>query len=153
LKKNGLTISSLVLESMSVENWRKMNSIASLMSAAQVNDLTRRTIDTSLRRFKRNSVLRFGFEVYNAKLDGGKKPNLSTQIRLFRDGQLVLEGAQVPLELFQQKDYERTAGLGAVDLGSQTPSGDYILQIVVIDNLAKEKRKIATQFVQFELVE
>ena len=153
LKKNALTVSSLVLESVSIENWRKMNSIASLMSAAQVNDLTRRTIDTSLRRFKRNSVLRFGFEVYNAKLDGGKKPNLSTQIRLFRDGQLVLEGAQVPLELFQQKDYERTAGLGAVDLGSQTPSGDYILQIVVIDNLAKEKRKIATQFVQFELVE
>jgi hypothetical protein len=130
-----------------------MNSAMALLNAAQVNDLTRRTIDTSLRRFKRNSVLRFGFEVYNAKLNEQRKPNLSTQIRLFRDGQLVLEGEKIPLELFDQKDYERTAGLGAVDLGSQTPSGDYILQIVVIDNLAKEKRKLATQFVQFEIVE
>ena len=157
LKKNALTVSSLVLESMSVEDWRKIsgNSPNSLLNAqiSPVNDLTRRTIDTSLRKFKRNSVLRFGFEVYNAKLDGRKKPDLSTQIRLFRDGQLVLEGEKLPLELFEQKDYERIAGLGAVDLGSQTPSGDYILQIVVTDNIAKEKRKLATQFVQFEIIE
>jgi hypothetical protein len=77
----------------------------------------------------------------------------SKQIRLFRDGQLVLEGENIPLELLEQKDFERTAGIGAVDLGSQTPSGEYILQIVVTDNLAKEKRKIATQFVQFEIIE
>ena len=30
-------------------------------------------------------------------------------------------------------------------------TGDYILQIIITDNLAKEKRKITTQFVQFEL--
>jgi VWFA-related protein len=157
LKKNALTVSSLVLESMSIENWRKIsdNSQKSPWNsqAPDSRTLTNRMIDTSLRKFKRNSVLRYGFEVYNAKLDDRKKPNLATQIRLFRDGQLVLEGEKIPLELLEQKDFERTAGIGAVDLGSQTPSGDYILQIVVIDNLAKEKRKIATQFVQFEIIE
>jgi hypothetical protein len=31
--------------------------------------------------------------------------------------------------------------------------GDYILQVIVTDNLAKEKQKIASQFVQFEVVQ
>ena len=31
--------------------------------------------------------------------------------------------------------------------------GEYILQVVVTDNLAKERRKIATQLVQFEVVQ
>jgi len=157
LKKNALTVSSLVLESTSIENWRKLSAAALKPQwngqLPDVTNLTNRLIDTSLRKFKRNSVLRYGFEVYNAKLDTQRKPSLATQIRLFRDGQLVLEGEKIPLELFDQKDFERTAGIGAVDLGSQTPSGDYILQIVVIDNLAKEKRKLATQFVQFEIIE
>jgi VWFA-related protein len=157
LKKNGLTVSSLVLESMSVENWRKILNYSQKFQwnnkAPDMPNLTNRLIDTSLRKFKRNSVLRYGFEVYNAKLDSSNKPHLATQVRLFRDGQLVLDGEQVPLELLEQKDFEITSGIGVVDLGSQTPSGDYILQIVVIDNLAKEKRKIATQFVQFEIIE
>ncbi len=157
LKKSALTVSSLVLENMSVEKWRKISAGSQKTTwtnqAPDAATLTNRMIDTSLRKFKRNSVLRYGFEVYNAKLSDRNKPNLTTQLRLFRDGQLVLEGEKIPLELFEQKDYERTWGLGAVDLGSQTPSGDYILQIVVIDNLAKEKRKIATQFVQFEIIE
>jgi len=31
-------------------------------------------------------------------------------------------------------------------------SGDYILQLIVVDNTAKEKNKVATQSVQFEIV-
>jgi hypothetical protein len=32
-------------------------------------------------------------------------------------------------------------------------SGDYVLQIVIIDKLAKAKRRLADQWVQFELTD
>ncbi|HEY0458020.1 MAG TPA: VWA domain-containing protein [Pyrinomonadaceae bacterium] len=156
LKKDVLTVSGLVLENVSAEKWRKMSEEPEKAKNNQntgLASLTNRMIDTSLRKFKQGSILRYGFEVYNAKTGGGNKPNLTTQLRLFRDGQLVYEGTQLPLDLSAQTDLQRIWGIGALDLGSQTPSGDYILQIVVIDNLAKEKRRLATQFVQFEITE
>ncbi len=109
--------------------------------------------DTSLRRFKRNSVLRYGFEIYNAKLDAAKKANLTAKIRVFRDGQLVLDGKQAPIEFSGQTDAERVKSSGAIYLANAMQTGDYILQIIVTDNLAKEKRRISTQFVQFEIIE
>lgn len=157
LKKTKLTVSSLVLESTSMENWRKISTSGeprrAINQAPDLKTLNRRLTDTSLRKFSRNSVLRFGYEVYNAKLDQNRRPRLSTQIRLFRDGVLVLEGVKAPLELLDQQDFERTSGLGAIDLGSQTPSGDYILQIVITDDLVKSNKNLATQFVQFEIVD
>jgi hypothetical protein len=110
-------------------------------------------IDTSLRRFKRGSILRYGFEVYNAKLDAAKKPNLTAQIRVFREGKLMLEGKQNAVEFLGQTDMQRIKSAGAINLASKMPAGDYILQIIITDNLAKEKRKISTRFVQFEITE
>ncbi len=107
---------------------------------------------TSLRRFKRGTILRYGSEVYNAKLAAGQ-PNLTVQIRMFRDGKLVFDGKQVPLELLGQTDLQRIKTVGALNLGTEMQPGDYVLQIVATDNLAKQKQKTATQFVQFEIVE
>ncbi len=39
--------------------------------------------DTSLRRFKRGTILRYGFEIYNAKLEAAQKPNLIFAIENF----------------------------------------------------------------------
>ena len=107
--------------------------------------------DTALRRFKRNTILRYGFEVYNAKLDESQKLKLTTQIRIFRDGKLIYEGRNAPFELLEQTDLQRIKSVGALSLGSEMQAGDYVLQIVITDNLAKEKRRIATQFVEFEV--
>ena len=41
----------------------------------------------------------------------------------------------------------------SISLGTANEPGDYVLEIVITDNLAKEKQKTATQFVQFEVVE
>jgi len=97
--------------------------------------------------------LRYGFEIYNAKLDGAKAPNLTAKIRIFRDGQLMLDGKQAPIEFAGQTDLERIKSAGAINLSKTMQPGDYILQIIITDNLAKEKRKISTQFVQFEITE
>ncbi len=78
--------------------------------------------------------------------------NLTTQIRVFRDGKLIFEGKNAPFELLDQTDLQRAKSAGALSLGKEMATGDYVLQVTVTDNLAKEKRRTGTQFVQFEIV-
>ncbi|MGE3468287.1 MAG: VWA domain-containing protein, partial [Pyrinomonadaceae bacterium] len=68
LKKKRLITSSIVLESVTAAEWDRA---ASSPSAAIASDpLT----DTALRRVRLGTVLRYGFEVYNAKLDKARQP-------------------------------------------------------------------------------
>jgi VWFA-related protein len=140
LKKERLTLSSIVLENKTIENFNKQGS-----SVDDTNAMT----DTSLRVFKPGTVLRYGYEVYNAVRQGS--PQLFSKIRVFRDGKLVLDGKEIPVDLAGQTDLERIKVAGAITLGSAMEPGDYILQTIVIDKLAKTKRSVAAQFVQFEL--
>jgi VWFA-related protein len=150
LKKNRLTISGIVLENLTREQWQVLNSENSqTLPIEKSNPMS----DTSLRRFKRGTILRYGFEIYNAKPDLSKKPNLTTQIRVFRGGKMILEGKQTPLELNGQTDFQHIKFVSAITLPNQIETGDYILQVIAFDNLVKEKRKIASQVVQFEVLE
>ncbi len=149
LKKSGHVVSSLALDAYSRTQWEKLIAASSPGEDVASNSLG----DTSLRRFKADSVLRYGFEVYGAKLDASRKPNLTTRIRIIRDGQMVLDGKNIPFELLGQTDLERLKTVGVVAFGKGTPPGEYILQVIVLDNLAKPKQQIATQYVQFEIVE
>lgn len=146
LKKKRLSLSSLVLENVSADKFNQPGSKTSL-AAGETSAMN----DTSLRVFKAGSVLRYGYEVYNASRDSGRTPQLTARVRVFRDGRLLLDGVETPIDLAGQTDPERIKAVGALSLGNQMPPGDYILQIVVSDKLAKEKRNLATQFVQFEL--
>ena len=110
-------------------------------------------MDTSLRRFKRGTILRYNTEIYNAKVDQANKPNLQTQIRMFRDGKLILDGKPKPFLPEGQNNPSKFNFAGAIGLGNEMKVGDYVLQIVVIDNLAKGKQKIASNWVQFELTD
>ena len=156
LKKDHLTLSGIVLENLNEVQWQAFLS-GSPETAGKQTDApiaaTNPMTDTSLRRFKRGTVLRYGFEVYNAKLDAAKKPNLTSQIRVFYGGQMIFEGKTLPVEIAGQTDLERIKATGAVSLATGMKSGDYILQIIITDILAKEKRKISTQFVQFEIAD
>ncbi len=156
LKKNRLTVSGIVLENLTPEQWQKSQT-GTASSAAATENAAVAAADplnaTSLRRFKRGTILRYGSEVYNARLDAAQKPNLTVQTRMFRDGKLVFDGKQASLELLGQTDLQRIKTVGALNLGTEMLPGDYVLQTVVTDNLAKEKQKIATQFVQFEIIQ
>jgi VWFA-related protein len=156
LKKNRLTVSGLVLENLTEEQWEKsfVNPQGTPnKSAVKVENTNDPLAATSLRRFKPGTILRYGYEIYNAKVVAGQQPNLTTQIRMFRDGKMILEGKQIPLDLSGQSDLQRIKATGAINLGSGILPGDYVLQIVVTDALAKAKSKIATQFVQFEIIQ
>jgi hypothetical protein len=75
-------------------------------------------------------------------MDADKKPQLVVQTRLFRDGQQVYAGSQ--------QDPKELLGVGRVQFG-QAPPGDYVLQVIVTDKLAKEKYRIAAQSIDFEI--
>lgn len=147
LKKKRLSLSSIVIENLTEKEWILKNS----SDSAQVDSDPME--DTALRRVKLGSILRYGFEIYNAKLDAAKLPKLSTRIRVFRDGKIVLDGLQKPLDITGQTDMANLRSSGAVAVGGLMLPGDYTLQVIVTDELADKKKQIATQFIQFEVVE
>lgn len=147
LKKNRLALSSIVLESLTTAEWERM-------MASDVAVVARNPIgDTALRRIKIGTVLRYGVEIYNARLGSDKRPSLQTKVRIFRDGSLVLDGKPAQFDLLGQTDMQHLKMAGALSIGDKLQAGDYVLQVIVTDPLAKAKQQIATQFIQFEVVQ
>lgn len=104
------------------------------------------------RRLRKGMVLQYGCFIYNARLAStSKRPQLTTQIRLFRDGKEVFAGAVLSYNGPYGLDMRRLPLTGALELGNMPP-GEYVLQIVVTDPLASEKNRIATQWIDFEIV-
>ncbi|MBC7932897.1 MAG: hypothetical protein H7Z38_20230, partial [Rubrivivax sp.] len=96
----------------------------------------------------------YGFVIYNARLDSAtRRPRLTIQTRLFRDGRQVYAGTAQPLDPNQQTGMERIEAAGRLQLGSELQTGEYVLQIVVTDALASESHRIATQWIDIELSE
>jgi VWFA-related protein len=150
LKKKNLTLSQLLVRNYSLTRWNELIKGQNLDPRSdQVNFL----FNTSLREFKRGTVMSYYYIIYNAKTESKQKPQLEVQTRLFRDGKLVLENQPQPLEIGEQKDLRRIETSNAITLGTDLELGDYIMQIVVTDTLADKKRQIATQWIDFEVVQ
>jgi 5-hydroxyisourate hydrolase-like protein (transthyretin family) len=104
-----------------------------------------------VRRFKAGSVIDYGFEVYNARMDKGSgRPQLETQVRLFRENREVYAGKVIAIRGEAGVD-GRVVAIGHLQLGSQLEAGEYILQVVVTDQLGKEKQKVTQQWIDFEI--
>jgi VWFA-related protein len=107
----------------------------------------------AVRRFRRKMVMDFGYAIYNAQVDKATgQPRLQTQIRIFRDGKEFFAGRIQALDTAGQTDLKRLTAHGALQLGTEMLPGEYILQVVVTDLLAKEKYRTATQWIDFEIV-
>ena len=110
--------------------------------------------NTSVRQFRTGTAMVYALAIYNARMDKTSgKPNLTIQARLYRNGELVFTGKEVPFELREQADPKRLGGGGAIQLGTEMKPGEYVLQIVVSDLLAKEKHRVTTQWMDFEIVQ
>jgi VWFA-related protein len=147
LKKEGLTLSGVLLENMTPAQWDRFTSGGKLDNMVGQTDPIE---DTSKRRFRRGSVLRFGVELYNSKL-APQQMRINLQARLYHEGSLVYESKETPLNLGLQIYEQQAVFTDAVKLGENLLPGDYIVQVVAMDTLGK--KKIATQFVQFEVIE
>jgi hypothetical protein len=95
----------------------------------------------------------FRYHIYNAKVDRTTgRPRLQTQTRLFRDGQAVYASPLQPYDPGTQPGATRLEAGRRLQLGTQLSPGDYVLQVVVIDELVKGKRRTATQWIDFQIV-
>lgn len=144
LKKRRLTLSGVLLDNMTLDKWNEVSN-----GGGKRGDVM---TDTSLRRFKRGSILAYGFDIYNTKKKNGVT-DLSSRLRIFHDGKIVMDGKATPIDLNGQNDLERIKTSGALALAGKMPPGEYILQIIVTDNFAKESKRMATQYIQFEIIE
>jgi VWFA-related protein len=102
------------------------------------------------RSFRRGAVIGYGYEIINAKTGAGQQPELEMQARLFRDGEQVLTG-KATLAAGGASDPQRLPASGRLALGRDMAPGEYVLQVVVTDRLAKGKANTATQSTDFEV--
>jgi VWFA-related protein len=146
LKRNRLTLSGIVLESLAAADYDRPIGAQLMQSSADAMN------DTALRRVKLGTVLRYSADVYNAKVDGKKQTSLRFRIRVFREGEMVLDGDFKPIGPSARTAVGPPHVVGAMAIGNQMDPGDYVLQIIVMDDAAKPDRKVASHFVQFEVV-
>lgn len=106
----------------------------------------------SVRRFRQNAQLEYSFVVYNARAAKDGRPSLLSQTRLYHEGRLVFSGEERPATVEGQADLTRLTAGGRMSLGNGLPPGEYVLQVVVRDALARGEQATATQWIDFEVI-
>ena len=144
LKKDKLSISGMVLENVSTSTsiWNRIRMLPASESSGEADPQW----DTAVRQFRRGSVMRFAYQVYNAR-DG----KLVQRLTLFTGGKVAFQGPAVPVTNLRTETPKSSAASGALFLGDNLTPGDYILQVDVTDQSGKAS--MATQFIQFEIVD
>ena len=103
----------------------------------------------TLRKFRMGSLLVFGYTIYNATFDKARSSHLTSQTTIFREGQKVYSSDRVAVNTTDQPDLKRIPTGARIGLGSILTPGEYVLQIVVEDQIAKRS---AMQWIEFEVV-
>ncbi|MDX6611933.1 MAG: hypothetical protein QOD75_1119 [Blastocatellia bacterium] len=155
LKKNRLNISGILLSSVLASDLKKVNipTIGPTNVGQEVAGSDPAS-SAAVRQFRRGAAISYGYFIYNAKLNKSTlRPELITQIKLFREGQLVFTGKELPFDFSNQPDLKRMTGGGALQLGSEMAPGDYVLQLLVTDIFADPKHRTTTQWIDFEIVQ
>ena len=142
LKKGRLALSGLMVSAINKTD----------MQANHSNAPPEPEAGEALRRFRSGMFMRYGFVIYNAKLDAGRQPQLQVQMRIFRNGQPVFTGKVQPFVLSNPPDLNRLGADGGITIGADLSPGEYVLQIIVNDLLADEKHRTASQWLDFEIV-
>ena len=159
IKKKKLNLSGIILDvnpaaTVSVAGSAALPASAPANPAAGENksgEADHALINQAIRRFQHRQRMSFVYYIYNAKLDASRLPRLETQVRLFRDGKLMYAGTSRPLDTAGQTDMRQIIAGGEILLGTDLPSGEYVLQVVVIDKLADVA--VATQWMDFDLAD
>jgi VWFA-related protein len=145
LKKKNLTLSGIVLERVETKKSNSMEDSKTLELKMQR--------DAAMRRFRNGEVIRFGLSVYNARLDKASgRPSLLIQYKIFRDGKEIFASQEKPLPINQQQKFQIVDTSDGFSLGGNMQQGDYIVQVVVRDLLAKGSHQTATQWTDFEII-
>ena len=159
LSDNRLALSGVVIHGAGVlrdrTNTQTSSSATAPNSASEQANAADEEISNGpgVRRFHQGSTLVFAYAIYNALIDQvTHQPQLTAQTRIFRDGKQIYNTNPAPLDVAGQKDPQRLATGAQLQLGTELSPGQYVLQIIVEDSLAKERTRTATQWIDFEVV-
>jgi VWFA-related protein len=158
IKKNRLTLSGIVLNGVSSQLYQKGE--PPVESATDSSDDARDTPEGSdprasaaVRQFKTGQVMVYAYHIYNARTDrAAPQPQLVTQVKLFRNGQEIFVGKETPFNLANQSDLKRLVASGAIQLGVEMVPGEYVIQVIVTDSRVSGKHRVASQWIDFEIV-
>jgi VWFA-related protein len=104
----------------------------------------------SIRQFSKGSVLAYAYTIYNAKIaQPTGKPDLTRQLRLYRDGKLVFDMGERPLATTIWDDPSRIEDFGTLRITDAVAAGEYALQIIVHDKTTDRR---SAQWIDFEVV-
>jgi hypothetical protein len=107
----------------------------------------------AVRKFRPGQPITYGYQIINPALDPKtQKPQVDTEMRIYRDGKPIYNGAPVPLSAMAQPDPKRVVNGGLLRLGQKMTPGEYVLQIVATDKLGNAKSNKATQWIDFEVL-
>lgn len=139
LSKQRLTISSLAVENVSMSTWQLINQGKVGNSTGQAQLKSTLLYDTVLRQFRPGTVLRYGFETYNVRLDPKKNIRLQIQATILQDGKVVINGNVNGYESADLTNVPRVSG--ALTLRDDLKPGEYVLEIDVTDTVSKQTTK------------
>jgi VWFA-related protein len=105
----------------------------------------------SVRRFSRDGVIDYAAIVFNPAIDSKTgKPQLTMQVEIYRDGKVVhqMEPRQIPPG--ESASPKRVDCGGRLKLTGFTP-GDYVMRLLITDQLANQKYARAEQWMDFSV--
>jgi len=162
LSKNRLELSGLVLTSIGTESDKQSTKAP---TGPPTNSATGSPTDPptgaeerddiqptpNVRRFSRDSVIDYGAFVYNATPDPKTgKPQLTTQFEIYREGKVLHQLEPRSIDPAEVADPKRLQCGGSLKLTS-FPPGDYVMHLIVTDQLAKQKYERAEQWMDFSV--
>jgi VWFA-related protein len=152
LSKGYLALSGIAVSSIDPAS-AKLEKASSSAQPKTISTESNAQSSPAVRQVHKGMFLDYGYVIYNAQQDRSTgKPNVTTQVRLFRDGQIIFIGRVSPLDINQQRDWRRLTAGGSLQIGSEMTPGDYVLQVIVTDLAAKGKPRTITQWTDFEVV-
>ncbi|HEV7646186.1 MAG TPA: VWA domain-containing protein [Pyrinomonadaceae bacterium] len=149
LAKQRLTVSSLAVESVTLGVWQNISQGKVGNKPGQIQVPSSLFYDTAIKEFRPGSVLRYGFEVYNAKTAGASLPQLVIQAKILQNDRVITQGNLNKFDASGQSDRKHLKVSGAIMLKDDLAAGDYVLQVSVTDTISKQ---VSAQLFPFQIV-
>jgi VWFA-related protein len=153
LGKRRLALSGVVLGTVNARNAQVPAADVAVRAASRVSP--------AVRRFAPGADVSYGFAVYHPHVDGAGKPQLTSRVRLVRQGKAVLDQDLSAVQVMQRLDAAGDAKskampgfivAGTFALPKDLEPGEYAVQVAVVDaSAAKDDAKSAGQWTSLEV--
>jgi len=155
VKKGRLTLSGIIAKGVEADSQPSTAATGAANAATETVSVEKAVASAqatpAVRKLRSGMLLNYAFMVYNAKVDRATGlPSLESQVRVFREGTLIYSGKANAVSLPKQKDWKAIGATGQLRLDEEP--GQYVLQVIITDKLAKGKNSVTSQWIDFELV-